>query len=78
VTITSKFWIAGGIVGTLAAAIAAVWLTGDPRAFGAVIALVGFVAGVALAREEWRTSPPNQGTDAGHDASPGDNIGRAA
>ena len=52
----SSVEIGGGIVATVGAGIFGVWLTGDARAFGAVIALAGLVVGVALGREEWRAS----------------------
>jgi hypothetical protein len=78
VTIAWKLGIVGGVVATMAAGIAAVWLTEDARAFGVVIALVGLVVGVALAWQEWRTSHAPHGTDAGHHASAGDRIGKAA
>ena len=66
-TAVSRFEIGGAIVATVGAGVFGVWLTGDARAFGAVIALVGLVAGVVLGREEWRTSQsPRDGDVAPH------------
>ena len=74
----SRFEIGGAIVGTIVVGVAGVWLTGDARAFGAVIALVGLVVGVALGREEWRASDVARGGDVGPHASGDTDMRRAA
>lgn len=78
VTVASKSETAGAIIGTMATGIAAVWLTGDPRAFGLIIAFVGFVVGVALGRQEWRTTYPHRGGDAGSAGAANNDASKAA
>ena len=77
VTGTLRFETAGAIIATAIAGVAAVWLTGDPRAFGVVIAAAGLVLGVAIGRQEWRTSRPHR-TETGSRASAGTDSTRAA
>lgn len=77
-TVAARFETAAAVVGTVAAAIAAVWLTGDPRAFGVVIALAGLAVGIALGRLERGTAHPPRVSDAGRRASAGTDVTRAA
>ena len=77
-TAVSKFEIGGAIVATVGAGVFGVWLTGDARAFGAVIALVGLVVGVSLGREEWRTSQSPRSGDVGPHTSGDADIPKAA
>ena len=74
----SRFKTFGAIVATTATAIAAVWLTGDPRAFGVVIALAGLVVGVALGRVERRAFAAERAPAAGSQKSGNADISRAA
>jgi len=74
----SSFEIGGAIVATLGVGVVGVWLTGDARAFGAVIALVGLVVGVTLGREERRTSHATRGRDGGPHASGDADMQKAA
>ena len=73
----TRIEIVGALVATTATAIAAVWLTSDPRAFGAVIAFAGLVVGIALGRQEWQTAHPRRNADARHTPDVAD-IGKAA
>jgi hypothetical protein len=77
VTTASTIETTGAIAATAAAGIAAVWLTGDPRAFGAVVALAGLAVGVAIGFQEWRASRPASGAGASHESGHAD-ITRAA
>jgi hypothetical protein len=59
--------ISTATLATIALGIAAVWLTGDPRAFGVIVTFAGVVAGIVAARQELhptsqalvRRSPPS-------------------
>jgi hypothetical protein len=63
--------IAAAIVTTMTAGIAAVWLSGDPRAFGVIVTIAGIVAGVLAIRQESApgarhtapVQPPSRKTD---------------
>jgi hypothetical protein len=78
VTGTLRFETAGAIIATAIAGVAAVWLTGDPRAFGVIVVFAGLLFGVAVGRQEWRTSRPHPGTGPGSRASAGTDVTRAA
>lgn len=77
-TTAARFETAGAIVATTAAAIGAVWLTGDPRAFGVVIAAAGFAVALYLGRQEWGTPQPRRVDNGGRHETNGADFNKAA
>jgi len=77
-TVASKLETAGATLATVIAGVAAVGLTGDPRAFGVVVALVGVAAGAAIGWHEWRPSHSHRGANAGPRTSADTNVTRTA
>jgi hypothetical protein len=59
-----RFAVAASTLATMSVGIAAVWLTGDPRSFGVVVALVGLIAGIVVWRYEWVSPHSPRDTDA--------------